>query len=242
MNKIKTPPDSRIPIALIDDDKVLNAMLSEYLQQEGFQVDSFYNGEEALAAIHSPSQYQAIVLDIMMPKINGLEVLQQLRKTLQTPIIMVTGRGDDIDKILGLEMGADDYLAKPCNPRELLARIKAIIRRSQIDITSKVLLDAPLNIAGICLNAKARKVSVNQQTLALTSVEFSVLQLLMQSAGEPVSKEQLSRDVLQRELSAYDRSIDVHVSRIRKKLDQLLNTENPIKTLRGQGYLFSHEV
>jgi two-component system OmpR family response regulator/two-component system response regulator CpxR len=183
-----------------------------------------------------------------MPRINGLDVLQQLRQSIQTPVIMVTGRGDDIDKILGLELGADDYLAKPCNPRELLARINAILRRSfiqesalhSVDPSEKV--TPQLTVGMVTINRARREAKVAGQTLQLTSVEFSVLLHLMDAAGTVVSKDEISRKVLHRELSAYDRSIDVHVSRIRKKIEALQQQPSAIKTLRGQGYLFADET
>ena len=238
-------------IALIDDDKALTDMLSEYLQAEGYQVSAFYDGITALAAIENDAIFDAIVLDIMMPEVNGLDVLQQIRQYLQTPIIMVTGRGDDIDKILGLEMGADDYLSKPCNPRELLARLRAVCRRSVSDKPNNIHATQSakvLSIAGITVDLSRRQVRVNNSDLVLTNAEFSTLLILMENAGEVVSKETLSLQVLHRELSAYDRSVDVHVSRLRKKLQLLLSEHkiaepitgeqtNVIQTLRGQGYL-----
>lgn len=234
-------------IVLVDDDQSLSEMLAEYLQQEGFEVTRLFDGESAIKDIQPDSAFQLIVLDIMMPGLNGLDVLQHLRQQqIQTPVIMLTGRGDDIDRILGLEMGADDYLSKPCNPRELLARIRALLRRSQLTSTaSSDENSAPttLHIGSVKLDPSQRQAWVNDQALELTSAEFNVLQILMQSAGEVISKELLTRQVLQRELSAYDRSIDVHVSRIRKKI-QTHNTGKPdaIKTLRNLGYQFlKHE-
>ncbi len=228
-------------IALIDDDKDLIDMLSEYLEAEGYQVSAFYEGIAALAAIEHRAIYDAIVLDIMMPDVNGLEVLQQIRKTQQTPIIMVTGRGDDIDKILGLEMGADDYLSKPCNPRELLARLRAVCRRSVMDKPGNIghiKSSEKISVAGITVDLSRRQAHVNGTDLVLTNAEFSTLLILIENAGTVVSKETLSLQVLHRNLSAYDRSVDVHVSRLRKKLQLLQGTQkNVIQTLRGQGYL-----
>lgn len=236
--------DSVKSIALVDDDKILSAMLSEYLQQQGFLVDCYFDGEAALHAIKNNQQYQVIVLDIMMPKINGLDVLQQIRQRIQTPVIMVTGRGDDIDKILGLELGADDYLSKPCNPRELLARINALMRRNELSRQEHVAALKPnihLVVGELNLNKATRVAEMAGNSLPLTSVEFSILQHLMQASGTVVSKEELSRQVLHRELSAYDRSIDVHVSRIRKKIEMHHGSTSVIKTLRGRGYLFVNE-
>ncbi len=245
--KINPTPASDLSIALVDDDRVLSSMLSEYLQLHGFNVDCYIDGEQALTNITDESQYQVIVLDIMMPKVNGLDVLQQLRRHIQTPVIMVTGRGDDIDKILGLEMGADDYLAKPCNPRELLARINVILRRNSRQALGTMNSILPprqktkIILGGIEVNTSTREAKIKGNVLKLTSVEFSILQHLMESAGTVVSKDDLSRNVLHRNLSAYDRSIDVHVSRIRKKIEILQRGSSAIKTLRGQGYLFTND-
>lgn len=236
-------PSTNNAIVLVDDDHSLSEMLAEYLQREGFDVTRLFDGESAIHSIQATSDYQLIVLDIMMPGLNGLDVLQHLRQQqIQTPVIMLTGRGDDIDRILGLEMGADDYLSKPCNPRELLARIRALLRRSALAQRASSQADSIANvlqIGSVKLDQSQRQAWVNNQALALTSAEFNVLRILMASAGEVISKEQLTRQVLQRELSAYDRSIDVHVSRIRKKI-QVLNQGKPdvIKTLRNLGYQF----
>jgi DNA-binding response OmpR family regulator len=171
----------------------------------------------------------------MMPGISGLELLQQIRPKISTPVIMLTGRGDDIDRILGLEMGADDYMPKPANPRELVARIKAVLRRSASTVAPKQAEE--FSIAGIVLNTQTRIVTAKKQPLALTSAEFNVLALLMEKAGTVVTKEWLTEQVLHRKLTAYDRSIDVHVSRVRAKLDQIESgLADLIKTVRGEGY------
>ena len=227
-------------ILLVDDDVELCHLLAEFLRGAGFIVSAVHNGQAALDCVTDDSQFGAIVLDIMMPGVNGLEVLQALRSRLHTPIIMLTGRGDDIDRIVGLEMGADDYLGKPCNPRELAARLGAVLRRSNRQNTLSGSQDT-IELHGICLNAGQRSVSVNGTALQLTSAEFNVLALLMQSAGEVLGKALLTEKVLQRKLGAYDRSIDVHVSRVRQKLSQTLGNEELIKTVRGVGYQFVNE-
>ncbi len=227
-------------ILLVDDDIELCHLLAEFLRGEGFRVSAVHDGQAALDGVKDDTQFGAIVLDIMMPKVNGLEVLQALRGRIHTPIIMLTGRGDDIDRIVGLEMGADDYLGKPCNPRELAARLRAVLRRSGKQHARHDAQDT-IQLHGICLNTGQRSVTANNAELQLTSAEFNVLALLMQSAGEVLSKAVLTEKVLQRKLGAYDRSIDVHVSRVRQKLAQALGKEDLIKTVRGAGYQFVNE-
>ena len=230
--------DQQPHILLVDDDPELCELLAEFLGNDGFQVSTSHSGPSALEQLNTPSEgstpINAVVLDIMMPKMNGLEVLQSIRSQSTTPVIMLTGRGDDIDRIVGLEMGADDYLGKPCNPRELAARIRAVLRRTQPETP---VMDTPLiQMHGIDLDTAQRTAMVNGEDLGLTSAEFNVLSLLMQSAGNVISKEELTEKVLNRKLSAYDRSIDVHVSRVRQKLNQALDNNNLIKTIRGAGY------
>lgn len=227
-------------ILLVDDDIELCHLLAEFLRGEGFRVSAVHDGQAVLNSVIDDSQFDAIVLDIMMPKLNGLEVLQALRSRLNTPVVMLTGRGDDIDRIVGLEMGADDYLSKPCNPRELSARLRAVLRRSSGQNTIHNAKDT-IALHGISLNNGQRSVTVGNEELSLTSAEFNVLALLMQSAGEVLSKSVLTEKVLQRKLGAYDRSIDVHVSRVRQKLGQALGNEELIKTVRGVGYQFVSE-
>jgi len=228
---------------LVDDDPQLSSLLSEYLGGEGFMVHTAADGERALHQLEENPAIDVVVLDIMMPKISGLEVLKKLRQFSELPVIMLTGRGDDIDRILGLEMGADDYLAKPCNPRELSARIKAVLRRTRIssDMAARVSADTTMStrsVSSLTLDSAALSASVNGCPLTLTGAEFRVLQLLAENAGEVLSKEFLTEQVLQRKLTRYDRSIDVHVSRIRQKLSQAQpgNETLQIKALRGMGY------
>lgn len=231
-------------LLLVDDDAELCAMLAEYLRHEGYRVDCVHSGAAALQALEQNTP-DLMVLDIMMPGMSGLELLQQLRPRTTMPILMLTGRGETIDRILGLEMGADDYLSKPCHPRELSARVKAILRRCEgtetiaASDTETAMPTRPLQLAGICLDPGRREVNCAGQTLQLTSAEFNVLACLMQHAGRVLSKAELTRWVLHRELSAYDRAIDVHVSRVRQKLAAAVGDERElIKTVRGQGYQF----
>jgi DNA-binding response OmpR family regulator len=224
-------------ILLVDDDTELSELLAEYLSNEGYEVETAASAELAIEYFDAGRAYDICVFDIMMPGLSGLELLQQVRPRMQTPVIMLTGRGDDIDRILGLEMGADDYLPKPANPRELLARIKAVLRRTQSIDQSTALQSLPLSVGAISLDPQLRSAQVNGTEIHLTSAEFNVLQTLMQAAGQLVSKERLTEEVLHRKLTAYDRAIDVHVSRVRIKLEQELpGLAEAIKTVRGQGY------
>lgn len=229
-------------ILFVDDDQDLSELLGEYLENEGFEVEYAYSGEAALAKVSQGQSFDLWIVDIMMPGISGLELLQQMRPLINTPVIMLTGRGDDIDRILGLEMGADDYLSKPCNPRELLARIRAVLRRtrqSPAQLAEGSFPRSTLRIDQIELDPQLREVRAGAQQLQLTSAEFNVLAYLMQSAGQLLTKEKLTEQVLHRKLTAYDRAIDVHVSRVRGKLDQAeLGLAERIKTVRGQGYQF----
>ncbi|TVZ37279.1 two-component system OmpR family response regulator/two-component system response regulator CpxR [Alteromonadaceae bacterium 2753L.S.0a.02] len=229
--------ENKTRILLVDDDQELCALLGEYLQHEGFSVSARHTGEQALSDLQKSLEADLIVLDIMMPGISGLEVLQQLRPQNKIPVIMLTGRGDDIDRILGLEMGADDYLAKPCNPRELVARIRAILRRSQAIPQAATELPEKnvLQIANITLNTSEMLAMVNDTPLTLTAAEFNTLRIFVAHPGETLTKQQLTQQILHRELTAYDRSIDVHVSRVRQKL-AAAGVHDLIRSVRGVGY------
>lgn len=225
-------------ILLVDDDTDLSELLAEYLSNEGYEVERADSAEAALSRLNAQEVFDLWVLDIMMPGMSGLELLQQVRPRMSTPVIMLTGRGDDIDRILGLEVGADDYLAKPANPRELLARIKAVLRRSQPQqLSANGMAQQQMRLGPLHLDPQLREAKVAGVELQLTSAEFNVLNLLMRSAGQIVTKEHLTEQVLHRKLTAYDRAIDVHVSRVRTKLDQAqAGLAESIKTIRGQGY------
>jgi two-component system response regulator CpxR len=206
--------------------------LREYLGQEGFEVRLAFDGEQALAQSRRPG-LDAMVLDIMMPKMNGIDVLRNLRKESELPVIMLTARGEDLDRIIGLELGADDYLAKPANPRELLARIRAILRRSNTHSTV-----ATLEVEDLVLNQSRRELRLDGDLKELTSTEFSILQLLLQRSGEVVDKKDLYLAALGREPVAYDRSIDMHVSNLRRKLGPAKDGSERIETIRGFGYQY----
>lgn len=223
-------------VLLVDDDVELSGLLSEYLNGTGCVTDSVPSAEQALTKLGSDSEFDIVVLDVMMPGMSGLELLPMIRARYQLPVIMLTGRGEDIDRILGLEMGADDYLGKPCNPRELLARIRAVLRRSSVESPPEVKGD--IDLGGVLLNRGSRSVEINGDKVSLTTAEFDVLAELMSAAGTVVSREHLTQAVLHRELSPYDRSIDVHVSRVRNALRAHYPEQELIVTIRGVGYQF----
>jgi len=221
-------------VLIIDDDRELCALLGDFLGLEGFAPGAIHNGEEALAHCRE-HRYDAIVLDSMLPGLQGLEVLRQLREFTTTPVLMLTARGEETDRIVGLELGADDYLPKPCNPRELAARLRAILRRSRAPAPEpgSAILDAGRTI----IHPGSRRASYDGIDLQLTSAEFNILQELVRRAGTVVSKETLSREALGRSLSAYDRSVDVHVSKVRRKF-AAAGGDNLIVSVRGSGYQF----
>lgn len=222
--------ETMLHILLGDDDVELTALLQEYLSSYDVRCDCAYDGEQVLQMLQTRA-YDLLVLDIMMPKMDGLSVLRQLPNTASsTPVIMLTAKGDEIDRIIGLELGADDYIAKPCNPRELLARINAVVKRSGPTIAD----DTPLPDSRLEMDTGARACVIDGDTLSLTGTEYDLLLNLLRHKGDVVSKEWLSQKVLQRELQPYDRSIDVHISRLRKKLQSYHN--DPIKAVRGRGY------
>jgi len=219
-------------ILIADDDVELTGLLREYFEGEGFEVRVAYDGRSALDEARQPGLDLA-VLDVMMPSINGLDVLKELRKESRLPVIMLTARGDDLDRILGLELGADDYVPKPCNPRELMARIRAVLRRTG-SAMAQVLIEAD----DLELNPRNRTLLKNGEDVELTSTEFSILQTLLQHRGEVVSKRDLYITALGREPVAHDRSVDMHVSNLRRKIGPDAVGENRIETIRGIGYLY----
>ena len=219
-------------ILIADDDKELCELLREYLGLEGFGVRLAFDGEQALAESRRPG-LDAMVLDIMMPRMNGIDVLRSLRKESGLPVIMLTARGDDLDRIIGLELGADDYIAKPANPRELLARIRAVLRRSKGHSSAPV-----LEVEDLKLNQAKRELRLDGELRELTSTEFSILQLLLQRSGEVVEKKDLYLAALGREPVAYDRSIDMHICNLRRKLGPAKDGSERIETIRGLGYQY----
>lgn len=220
-------------ILIADDDRALCGLLAEYLQREGFAVDLAHDGEEALARLHNAAQRpDLLILDVMMPGRDGLETLRELRVKYRLPVIMLSARGEPVDRVVGLELGADDYLAKPCLPRELLARIRAQLRRNTPGTAS-----GELRLGVLRLLPGERRALVEEQELALTGAEFQLLLALAQRAGELVDKAALTRLALGRELERYDRSIDVHVSRVRHKLTEASTQSPRIESVRGAGYV-----
>lgn len=226
-------------ILLGDDDEELTQLLQEYLHNHGIQSDCVHDGEAVIerlkSAMHDSASYDLLVLDIMMPKIDGLSVLRQLPAISDIPVIMLTAKGEEIDRIIGLELGADDYITKPCNPRELLARINAVIKRSRITESGAAASEhLPLPESRLHLDQNQRLCQIDGVELQVTGTEFDLLVALLKQKGEVVSKAWLSQHVLQRELQPFDRSLDVHVSRLRKKLQPF--HDEPIKAIRGKGY------
>ncbi len=216
-------------LLLVDDDNELTELLAEYLSAYNISCDIAENGKIALEKLQQ-QKYDLIVLDIMMPEIDGITLLKQLPSITNTPVIMLTAKDSDIDRIVGLELGADDYLGKPCNPRELLARINTVIKRTLSVPVDQNILPSSL----FQLDIEKRICSIDSNEVSLTSTEFDLLYALLKRKGEIVDKALLSQEVLQRELSPFDRSLDVHISRLRKKL--AVYHQDAIKSIRGKGY------
>ena len=227
-------------ILLIEDDKGLAELLTEFLSMSGYAVKHCADGESGLeAALHLPD-IELVLLDVMLPKLNGLDVLKGIRQHSELPVLMLTARGDDLDKVLGLELGADDYLAKPFNDRELLARIRAIIRRTgdktsaSDDKTASAKLSV-IELGDVSIDVQRMEATCRKQLLELTGSEYALLKHLSLQPGELISKEELSETCLGRRLQAFDRSIDTHISNLRKKLSAA-ESRVEIKTQRGRGY------
>jgi len=218
-------------VLLIDDDVELAGMLADYLRRDGFAVDLAHDGESGVQAALS-GNFAIAVLDVMMPGISGIEALRRIRAGSRMPVLMLTARGDDMDRIVGLELGADDYVPKPCLPRELAARLRAILRRS----TGAPQDNGELAVGPLRLHAAQRRAEWRGQLLELTSTEFNLLEVLARNAGHIVGKDELSAQALGRPLARYDRSIDVHLSSIRQKLGPLDDGRSPIQTVFRQGY------
>ena len=224
-------------ILVIDDDVELCRLVSRFLSSEGFKVQAVQASNHGVERALS-GDYDLVVLDVMLPGMDGFEVLRRIRAESRTPVLMLTARGDDLDRILGLEIGADDYLPKPFNPRELAARIRAILRRAK---ASSVLRgdSAPIIVGDLELNVGSRLVRLGTEVLNLTTVEFDLLEKLMNSAGRVIGREELVKEVLGREFSAFDRSIDTHVCNLRKKVGSYSDGTERIKGVRGVGYLLA---
>ena len=215
-------------VLIVDDDVALCEMLTERLQQDEFVAECVHDGMRGLERARS-GEHALVVLDLMLPGMNGIQVLRQVRQQSDIPVLILTAKGEDVERILGLEFGADDYLPKPFNPRELVARIRAILRRS-LRMAGE---DRPICAGDLEMHLASREVLLDGQQLVLTSVEFALLETLVKDAGRIVSRERLTETVLGRELRPFDRVIDVHVSNLRRKLGN-----ERIKTVRNSGYLF----
>jgi two-component system response regulator CpxR len=223
------------PVLVIDDDVGLCELVAEYLEPEGYKVEAVHNGEAGVERALS-GEHVLAVLDFMLPGINGFEVLRRVRARSRLPVVMLTARGDDLDRIVGLEIGADDYLPKPFNPRELVARINAVLRRARPGEREE---REALAIGDIEIDTGTRVVRRAGEMIELTVVEYDLLERLLRSAGLIVTREELVRDVLHRSLSPFDRSIDMHVSHLRKKLGHRVEGVERIKTIRGVGYIYA---
>ncbi len=229
-------------LLVIDDDAELCELLAELLGQEGFTIEVAHDGPSGLAQAQAKA-YAMIILDVMLPGLTGFEVLSRLRKSSSVPVLMLTARGEDVDRIVGLEMGADDYLPKPFNPRELVARVRAIHRRTTTQAVAEGAAQGQgLTLGDLELAFGSRTARLAGQELKLTTAEYDLLEVLAKAAGAVVSREDLTRLVLGRRLSAYDRAIDMHVSNLRKKLGPARGGGERIKTVRSSGYILAKEA
>ncbi|MHC1697469.1 MAG: response regulator transcription factor [Geobacteraceae bacterium] len=225
-------------ILIIDDDIELCELLNDYLSAEGFEAEAVHDGETGADRALNDA-FGLIVLDVMLPKLSGFEVLRRIRTGSSVPVLMLTARGDEVDRIVGLEMGADDYLPKPFNPRELVARLRAILRRAIVPMSGTEAPSPLLTVGDVSVDPGARSVLCGGRAIEVTSVEYSLLEVLLRMAGKVISREDLSTQALGRTLNYQDRSIDVHVSSLRKKLGTLGDGSERIKSVRGVGYLYT---
>lgn len=227
-----------VEVLIVDDDVELCELVTEYLVQEGYAVECVYDGSRALDRLAETTP-DLVVLDVMLPGVNGFEVLRRIRDRCDVPVIMLTARGEEVDRVVGLELGADDYMPKPFSPRELTARMKAVLRRVEVAGAERESGRAEaLVVADIRLDLGARTVTVSGEEVRLTGIEFSLLEQLVRNAGTIVDRGELSREVLGRRASTFDRSLDVHLSNLRKKLGPLADGRERIKTVRGVGYIY----
>lgn len=226
-------------VLLADDDVELVGMLKEYLEREGFAITTVHDGEQAVIEALS-GQHAIAVLDVMMPRMNGIDALRRIREQSRMPVLMLTARGDDVDRIIGLELGADDYVPKPCTPRELLARLRAILRRTESGVNADQDRQC-LVVGALQLWPGQRRAEWNNKMLDLTSTEFTLLELLVKNAGQTVSKNELSEQGLGRPLARFDRNIDVHLSSIRQKISAFADGRTVIQTVYRQGYMLTRE-
>ena len=222
-------------VLLVDDDVELNQMLTEYLAAESFNVSAVSRGTVALQRI-AEETFDLVILDVMLPAMSGFEILRRMRQRLKVPVIMLTARGEDNDRILGFELGADDYLPKPFNPRELLVRMRAVLRRANANERKST---EEIVIGAVRLDPALLEVTIDGHLLHLTGVEYRVLELLMRSPGQPQSRAFLTERVLRRKFSSYDRSIDTHISNLRRKLAERKRVGIEIRNIRGAGYVLT---
>ncbi|MGL4715930.1 MAG: response regulator [Aeromonas sp.] len=228
-------------ILLVDDDLELTQLLTEILLLEGFQVTVAEEGTAGLQQL-TEQAFDLVLLDVMMPRLDGLAMLTQLRKTQDTPVLMLTARGDSQDRINGLEAGADDYLAKPFDDRELLARIRAILRRTRNSAPQRGQAADEIHFMDILLQPGRQQVRCGEQPLELTATEFGLLECLLRNPGQIVSKSHLCEQVLGKKLEPFDRAIDMHLSNLRKKLPERADGQPRFKTVRGRGYLWLEQA
>jgi len=222
-------------LLVIDDDRELCALLRDFLEGEGHEVRARFDGSSALSDLEA-DEPDLVVLDVMLPGMNGFDVLRQLRARSRVPVVMLTARGEDVDRIVGLELGADDYLPKPFNPRELAARIRAVLRRA--GAAGPGATPERLRVGDLELDPGSRVARRGDDEISLTGVEFSILEMLVRAAGRVVSRDDLSRQVLGRRPSTFDRSLDVHLSNLRRKLGPRPGGGDRIKTVRGVGFQY----
>ena len=227
--------DSR-RVLLVDDDPQLCEMLAEYLQREGFSVATVHDGQAGVDAV-AAGEIDVVVMDITMPVMDGFEALRRIRTTSEVPVVRLTARGDEVDRIVGLEIGADDYLPKPFNPRELAARLRAVLRRVNVSSATNSDTD-PFEQGNVRIEPGSRRLLKNGVPVSVTATEFVIAHLLMRSAGQVVTKEELMEKALGRRLTPYDRSLDTHIANLRRKLGTADDGSALIKTIRGQGYIF----
>jgi two-component system response regulator CpxR len=229
------PEPGARPILVIDDDRELCEMLASYLGGQGFAVSAAFDGHSGLERAVAGG-WDAVILDVMLPELDGVEVLRRLRTASDVPVVMLTARGDDVDRIVGLEVGADDYLPKPFNPRELVARLRAILRRTRGAGADETRLSVELGAGLLELDPATLSVRLGGRPVSVTATEFRVLERLVRDAGRIVEREELTRAALGRELTPFDRAIDTHISNLRRKLGRDRDGRSPIRSVRGAGY------
>lgn len=225
-------------VLVVDDDVELCELVKEFLEPEGLQVEAVHNGNRGLERALT-GEHALVVLDVMLPGMNGLDVLRKLRASSTVPVLLLTARGQDVDRIVGLELGADDYLPKPFNPRELVARIRAILRRTRSEAGERQTPQTSVHVGDVELNPATRTVLRGGEAVDLTAVEFNLLDVLLREAGRVVTRDELAKIALGRLFSPYDRSIDMHISKLRKKLGEDGKGGERIKTVRGVGYIYA---